>query len=32
MVVGEKQKRNVVNAIFKAIRKAGEDGGGRLVS
>jgi hypothetical protein len=28
MVVGEKQKRNVVYAIFKAIRKAGEDGGG----
>ncbi|GIK06493.1 hypothetical protein Aspvir_002143 [Aspergillus viridinutans] len=28
MVVGEKQKRNVVYAIFKAIRKAGEDGAG----
>ncbi|RHZ47653.1 uncharacterized protein CDV56_101164 [Aspergillus thermomutatus] len=28
MVVGEKQRRNVVYAIFKAIRKAGEDGGG----
>ncbi|PKX95800.1 uncharacterized protein P174DRAFT_440413 [Aspergillus novofumigatus IBT 16806] len=28
MVVGEQQKRNVVYAIFKAIRKAAEDGGG----